>query len=153
IYAKTADDLFAAQGYVAAQERFWEMDFRRHVTSGRLSEMFGSGQVETDKYLRTMDWHGVAEQEWSIISPQSRQYLTDYANGVNAYLDQHSAGAISLEYTVLGLQNSAYKIAKWDPIDSLAWLKALAWDLKGNMDDELMRATLSVSGLTTQQVE
>src|SRR5690242_427602 len=43
--ARTADDLFRAQGYVHAQDRFWEMDFRRHVTSGRLSELFGASQV------------------------------------------------------------------------------------------------------------
>src|SRR5690606_37060294 len=28
----------------------------------------------------------------------------------------------------------------WDPIDSLAWLKAMAWDLRGNFDEELARA-------------
>ena len=86
LYAKTADDLFKAQGYVSAQERFWEMDFRRHVTSGRLSEMFGKDQLDTDVYLRTLGWRRVAEQEWTIISPQTRQYLEDYADGVNAYL-------------------------------------------------------------------
>jgi len=31
IYAATAHDLFFAQGYVHAQERFWQMDFYRHV--------------------------------------------------------------------------------------------------------------------------
>ena len=29
-----SDDLFRAQGYVAAQDRFFEMDYRRHVTAG-----------------------------------------------------------------------------------------------------------------------
>src|SRR4051812_2329707 len=33
IYADNADDLMRAQGYVHAQDRFWEMDFRRHVTA------------------------------------------------------------------------------------------------------------------------
>src|SRR5262245_31169741 len=37
IYADTAEDLFRAQGYVQAQDRFWEMDVRRHLTAGRLS--------------------------------------------------------------------------------------------------------------------
>ncbi len=48
IYADNETDLFRAQGYVQAQDRFYEMDVRRHVTAGRLSEMFGEGQVETD---------------------------------------------------------------------------------------------------------
>jgi len=41
VYASSDEDLFMAQGYVQAQDRFYEMDVRRHMTSGRLSEMFG----------------------------------------------------------------------------------------------------------------
>ena len=37
IYADSTHDLMLAQGYVAAQERFYEMDVRRHATAGRLS--------------------------------------------------------------------------------------------------------------------
>ncbi|NUR41747.1 MAG: penicillin acylase family protein, partial [Streptomyces sp.] len=33
IYASTDEDLFMAQGYVQAQDRFYEMDVRRHMTS------------------------------------------------------------------------------------------------------------------------
>src|SRR5689334_21001013 len=47
IYAASLHDLFMAQGYVHAQDRFWQMDFWRHIGSGRLSEMFGKSQVET----------------------------------------------------------------------------------------------------------
>ncbi|WP_457209012.1 penicillin acylase family protein, partial [Nocardioides sp. P5_C9_2] len=49
VYADTDADLLRAQGYVHAQERFFEMDVRRHVTSGRLSELFGSDCLVTDK--------------------------------------------------------------------------------------------------------
>ncbi|MGB9521600.1 MAG: penicillin acylase family protein, partial [Anaerolineales bacterium] len=31
IYASTLHDLFFAQGYVHAQDRFWQMDFWRHI--------------------------------------------------------------------------------------------------------------------------
>ncbi len=63
IYADTTADLMRAQGYVHAQDRFFEMDVRRHVTAGRLSEMFGDSGLETDKFVRTMGWRRVAEQE------------------------------------------------------------------------------------------
>jgi len=53
IYASTSHDLFFSQGYVHAQDRFWQMDSWRHIGSGELSKMFGSGQVETDSFLRT----------------------------------------------------------------------------------------------------
>src|SRR5690625_5790539 len=49
ITAETSHDLFFAQGLVHAQDRFWEMDFRRHMTSGRLAELFGESQLGADK--------------------------------------------------------------------------------------------------------
>jgi penicillin amidase len=157
VYATTATDLFKAQGYLHAQDRFWEMDFRRHVTSGRLSELFGKDQVSTDAFLRTLGWRRVAEKEWnSVISDQARGYLQAYADGVNAWIADNggsaASGAKSLEYSVLGLSNSGYTIEKWDPIDSLAWLKAMAWDLRGNMEEEIARAVLLAHGLSRDQV-
>jgi penicillin amidase len=153
VYARDAGDLFRAQGYVHAQERFWEMDFRRHVTSGRLAELFGKSQVTTDTYLRTLGWRQVAEREWDLVSADTRRYLTAYADGVNAWLSTHDGGRASLEYTILGLQNSGYRIERWDPIDSLAWLKAMAWDLRGNMSAEIDRAALLGAGLSREQIE
>ena len=66
IYADSTDDLFRAQGFVAAQDRFFEMDFRRHVTAGRLSELVGSAGLETDRVVRTMGWRNVAEKELAL---------------------------------------------------------------------------------------
>ncbi|OIV36690.1 penicillin acylase family protein [Mangrovactinospora gilvigrisea] len=143
IYASSSADLFRAQGYVQAQDRFYEMDTRRHITSGRLSEMFGSSQVKTDAFLRTMGWHRVAQQEWDhTLSPSTKRYLTAYTAGVNDYLKDHSGAAISMEYKLLDLAGKNYKPQKWSPVDSVAWLKAMAWDLRDNMEDEITRAQL-----------
>ena len=60
IYADTPEDLFLAQGYVHAQDRFYEMDFRRHVTAGRLAELVGDAALDTDKFVRTLGWRRVA---------------------------------------------------------------------------------------------
>src|SRR5262249_59189257 len=99
----------------------------------------GDGQVENDRYIRTLGWRRVAQQEWGLIATDSREYLTAYAQGVNAWLvaqgvladdraaDGPATGGVSLEYSVLGLLNSGYRIERWDPVDSLSWLKAMAW--------------------------
>lgn len=151
IVASTADDLFRAQGFVHAQDRFWEMDFRRHVTAGRLSEMFGAIQVPTDTFIRTLGWRRVAEQEVKLLDPTALRYYQDYADGVNAYLAAHSGAELSVEYAVLGLQNPDYKPEKWTPADSIAWLKAMAWDLRSNLEEEVDRGLLAAS-LTPQQI-
>ena len=142
IYAATQHDLFFAQGYVHAQERFWQMDFWRHIGSGRLSEMFGESQVETDAFLRSLGWARVVEEELQSLDLTSREILDAYAQGVNAYLATHQGSALSLEYSILKLLNPDYKPEPWQPLHSLTWAKAMAWDLRGNMEEELERAKL-----------
>ncbi|MEO5851017.1 MAG: penicillin acylase family protein [Nocardioides sp.] len=144
LYADTLDDLMMAQGYVHAQERFFEMDVRRHVTAGRLSELFGEETLETDKAIRTMGWRRVAERELALIEPRTRMALESYADGVNAYLDQRSPSQLAVEYSLLRLGGLDYTPEDWSPVDSLAWLKAMAWDLRGNMGDEIGRALAAV---------
>ncbi|MBK9210130.1 MAG: penicillin acylase family protein [Anaerolineales bacterium] len=151
IYATTTHDLFFAQGYTHAQDRFWQMDSWRHIGSGELSKMFGSGQVETDTFLRTLGWRQTAEAEWEQLGPESRAILEAYTAGVNAYLKDHKGTALSLEYAVLGLLSPDYTIEDWTPIHSLTWGKAMAWDLRGNMGDEIERAVL-LKTFTPEQV-
>ena len=55
IYAGSVTDLFMAQGYVHAQDRFYQMDFWRHQTSGRLAELYGDGLVGTDNPIAVAD--------------------------------------------------------------------------------------------------
>jgi penicillin amidase len=146
IYADNPQDLFRAQGFVAAQDRFFEMDVRRHITAGRLSELVGKDGIQTDRVIRTMGWRRVAEAELPTLAPSTRQYLQAYADGVNAYITKAgSPDKMAFEYSVLGQQFPDYRVEPWSPADSLAWLKAMAWDLRGNYDNELTRARLAGS--------
>ncbi|MFF7053529.1 penicillin acylase family protein [Streptomyces griseorubiginosus] len=151
IYASSDEDLFMAQGYVQAQDRFYEMDVRRHLTAGRLSEMFGKDLVDSDETLRTMGWDRVAKKEYDTkLSASTKRYLQAYSKGVNAYLQGKSGKQISLEYAALGFVND-YKPEQWTPVDSVSWLKAMAWDLRGNVKDEIDRA-LMTSRLGPKQI-
>ncbi|WP_194410131.1 penicillin acylase family protein [Microbacterium cremeum] len=153
ITADSAHDLFFAQGFVHAQDRFFEMDFRRHVTSGRLSELFGESQLETDMFLRTLGWRAIAEQEVEALSETERAYYDAYADGVNAYLADNDGADASFEYAVLGLQNPDYEIEPWTPADSVAWLKAMAWDLRSNIEDETERGVIAADFTQAQMDE
>jgi penicillin G amidase len=143
LYADTDEDLFRAQGFVHAQDRFWEMDVRRHLTAGRLSEMFGESQVETDSFLRTLGWRRVAQEEYERkLAPETKELLRAYADGVNAYLKGREGKEISVEYAALSFVND-YRPEPWHPVDSVAWLKAMAWDLRGNMQEEIDRSLMT----------
>jgi penicillin amidase len=124
IFASTAHDLFFAQGYVHAQERFWQMDFYRHVGEGRTAEMFGKTSVDSDKFLTTLGWRPTTAKEYESFSGTAKTILESYADGVNAYLQAHHAEAVSLEYAILGLLSPKYQIEPWTPLHTLAWTKA-----------------------------
>jgi penicillin amidase len=144
IYADNPEDLFAAQGYVQAQDRFYEMDFRRHLAAGRLSELYGASQVQTDAYIRTLGWRRVAEQELSLVSASTRRYLDAYAAGVNTYIHGKPAADLSLEYSLLGLQGlDDYSPEDWSAVDSISWLKVMAWNLGSNINQETELAIMT----------
>lgn len=143
VYADTMGDLMRGQGYVQAQDRFFEMDTRRHITAGRLAELVGEPGVETDKVIRTMGWRTVAEAELPMLAPKTRRALEAFAEGVNAWLDERGSNAsMGIEYSILSMTLPEYRVEDWTAVDSLAWLKAMAWDLRGNYTGELTRAAL-----------
>ena len=61
IYAENSHDLFFGQGYVHAQDRFWQMEFWRRIGAGRLSEILGESAVGNDRFIRTVGWRRAAE--------------------------------------------------------------------------------------------
>ena len=143
IYAQTSHDLFFAQGYVHAQDRFWQMDFWRHIGSGRLSEMFGEAQLDTDTFLRALGWERVVKQELDGMNADELAILQAYADGVNAYLADHKGVALSLEYAILKLLAPDYSPEPWQPLNTLTWGKAMAWNLgEGQLDYEIEHAIL-----------
>ncbi len=154
IYADDARDLFRAQGYVHAQDRFFEMDYRRRVTSGRLAELVGPDEeaLASDSVVRTLGLREVAEEELGLLAPETVAFLDSYAQGVNDYLEGRESSQVALEYSVLGLSRSVPEIEPWSPVDSLAWLKGLAWDLRANFDAELERAALVKAGREVDRV-
>ncbi len=152
IYATTLHDLFMVQGYVQAQDRFWQMDTWRHIGSGELSKMLGESQLKTDAFLRTLGWRQTAELEYASATGDAKLMLDSYAAGVNAYLARRSGTELSLEYGVLKLLNADYVPEEWTPIHSLTWGKAMAWDLRGNIGAEIERAIL-LKTLTPEQID
>ncbi len=144
IYANNIHDLNFAQGYVQAQDRWWQMDFFRHTCAGRIEELTGkkSSLVSSDIYLRTMDWVRVAEKEYASFPAAHRAIFDAFAQGVNAYISNRSPQQLSINYSILGLTGVKFKIAPWTPADSLAWAKMMAWDMGYSGDEEITRSQL-----------
>jgi penicillin amidase len=144
ISAANQHDLFFAQGWVHASERMWQMEIWRRIGAGRLSELFGKSQLETDRFIRTLDWRGAAARDLAVASDDGKAVLQAYADGVNAYLADHP-GSLGVAFTVAGLLSgqgtslAGLRPEPWTPIDTLTWAKVQAWGLGGNMDTEIFR--------------
>ena len=96
-----------------------------------------------------MGWRRIAEEELPRSShrPGSCSRPTPTAS---ARTCAANPGEVAVEYSILGLQLPTAEL-EWSPVDSLSWLKAMAWDLRSNYDDELTRARLS-GRLTPAQI-
>lgn len=88
IYAKNMYDLFFAQGYTQAQDRWWQMEFWRHIGNGRIGELVGKKDalLGTDIFIRTLGWRRIAEKEIQTCDKESLARLQAFADGVNAYI-------------------------------------------------------------------
>ncbi|MGH9863008.1 MAG: penicillin acylase family protein [Candidatus Acidiferrales bacterium] len=134
IYAKSQHDLFFAQGFVAAQDRLWQLDLWRRKAEGRLAEILGPAAVERDRYARLLRYRGDMEVEWKSYSPDARQIVEAFAQGINAYIALLGDN-LPLEFKLLGLRPEA-----WKPEVCLSRLAA--YPLAGNAELDLLRAEL-----------
>lgn len=144
IYANNQDDLFFAQGFVHAQDRFWQMELWRHIGQGRLSEIAGEATLEQDKFIRTIGFNRMAETAVDYYQQEQPEYmalLEAYSAGVNAYINENSDN-LSLHFDILGLVKEPWEIEQWKPVNTVSWGVAMAYDLGGNMSAEITRASL-----------
>lgn len=123
IKAESDADAYAAQGYVVARERMFQMDMLRRAAEGRIAQVFGITALPTDRLMRTIGFERLAEKELGSLTPQAKSALEAYCRGVNAYLTE-SSDKLPAEFTVLG-----YKPDPWKETDTLAIMKYLAYEL------------------------
>ena len=67
ISARPRTTCSAPRAGVHASERMWQMEVWRRIGAGRLSELFGESQVDTDRFIRTLDWRGAAQRDLETL--------------------------------------------------------------------------------------
>jgi penicillin amidase len=136
IFASSIADAHFALGFVHAQDRLWQMEIDRRIASGRLAEALGPAALEADRLFRTLGVHRVASANFTHYDDESKRLLEAYSKGVNAFLATDPV--LPPEFWIFGIRPEA-----WTPVDSIAWLKMMAWDLGGNWRSELLRLSLA----------
>ncbi len=113
ITAATIEDAVYLQGYVHAQDRFWQMEATRRIAAGEMAEIVGQAAVESDMQARQMRLRRVAQQMADQATGEDRRWLAAYARGVNDWMRDYS-DRMPLEIQALG-----YTPAPWRTADSL----------------------------------
>ena len=134
IYAATTYDAFRAQGFNAARDRLWQIDFWRRRGLGRLAEVFGPEHVERDRAARLFLYRGDMHADWLSYGSDTKRATTAFVEGVNAYvqLTRDDPSLLPVEFRELG-----YEPAFWAPSDCA---RIRSHGLFYNLRDEVARA-------------
>ncbi|MBT5002578.1 MAG: penicillin acylase family protein [Tateyamaria sp.] len=143
IFGANDADVFHALGFAHAQDRLWQMMMLRRTAQGRLSELFGKATLNTDIFLRRLDIYRLAVQSVNSLDSTTVTILEAYAAGVNARLDQINTEALGRGAPEMFLFNAS--LAPWQPADSLAIIKLMGLHLASQMDNEILRARMSLN--------
>jgi len=147
IHAANLDDLLFAQGYITAADRLFQMDALRRHGAGTLAEILGPSLIQHDREQRILRLRAAADRAVAVLPPDQLHQLQAYANGVNAYIDSHSAQkhsppaqGLPVEFHILH-----YSPEPWQPRDSLLIGIVMAQDLSTDFPNKLNREALSAS--------
>ncbi|MFN2399293.1 MAG: penicillin acylase family protein [Gemmatimonadaceae bacterium] len=144
IYARTQHDVFLAQGFVAAQDRLWQMEMWRRAGEGRVSEIVGPSAIGRDRFARLLRYRGDMNAEWASYAPDARQIIRAFVEGVNAYI-AIVKDRPPIEFTITGIAPEP-----WSEDVPLQRMAALA--MTGNAATETSMAQF-VSALGVKMAE
>lgn len=138
IYAKNQYDLFFAQGFVAAQDRLFQMEMWKRAGQGRLAELLGPSAVQRDINARLLRYRGDMKAEYESYSPDTEAILEAFTDGINAEIRSLTAKGgpgLPIEFQLAGFQPEP-----WKPEDCLN--RMAAFSMTGNAFSELRDAEL-----------
>lgn len=109
IYADNQKDAMTTLGYVHAQDRLWQMELMRRIAPGRLSEIFGSPTLKTDKFFAGLGIDEISIQAVANLDTNSQTYIlaNAYLDGINQYIEN---GTTPVELSLLGIEQEKFTL-------------------------------------------
>lgn len=136
IYAQTLADALRGQGFVAGQDRLFQLEIAKRAATGRLSEVLGTGDddavLDLDREARVIGFYRIAVRQEAILTDASRAALTPYLEGLNAYILDHQ-DTHPMEFGLAGFEPQP-----WTTTELLAVAYFLGWGSAANFDAELI---------------
>lgn len=141
VSAANRRDAWFALGVLHARERLWQLEVNRRIAQGRLSELFGSATLPTDRFLRSLDLHNLAKKQLNGASAELLEQLQAYADGINAWVAQMTV--YPPEFLMLKSWSEGPYFEPYRAEDAQAWSLVMALDLGGNHAQEIARLELA----------
>lgn len=116
VKAENEETVFACMGWAHGKYRAFQMDYLRRTAAGRTAEIFGTGSLKTDFFLRLLGLREKAKEIFSAYNEKEKRFWWAYAYGVNQALRLPDVQA-AYEFREWGYQPEA-----WHPVDSLSIL-------------------------------
>lgn len=88
IFAKNEEDLFFAQGYLAAKDRLFQFELWRRQATGTLAEILGERELERDRGVRLFKFRGDKETELRRYHPRGVEIVDAFVAGINSYIKE-----------------------------------------------------------------
>jgi penicillin amidase len=132
IFASNEHDLYMATGYIHAQDRLWQMDLMRRLTTGRLSEIFGEDMITADQLFLSLRFDRKSAEILADLPVDISACLDAYSMGINAYIEENM-DRLPFEFAVLG-----YKPEPWLPEHTCNLLGYFTWGLTTPWSVELL---------------
>lgn len=138
IYARDEHDLFFAQGFVASQDRLFQMELWKRLGQGRLAEIYGPSMLERDVNARRLRYRGAMAAEYASYIPDTKEILEAFTEGINAdirNLTSPGGPGLPVEFQLAG-----FSPEPWKPEDCI--LRMAGFPMTGNAARELFHAQL-----------
>ncbi|MEM7339304.1 MAG: penicillin acylase family protein [Actinomycetota bacterium] len=97
VRADHALDAFRAQGWLAAADRIWQMEWDRLRAQGRWASVVGPSAVAEDRVLRRLGIAAAARRDLAALDDGARAMVEAYSAGVNEWLVAN-AGNLPAEF-------------------------------------------------------
>lgn len=103
IDAQNANDAYFALGFAHAQERLFQMEMIRRLSSGKLAEILGPDLISVDKSMLALGIRAMGERSadkyFKEIDAPFKETSMAYLDGINTFIDNEN---LPIEFTLMG---------------------------------------------------
>ena len=139
--------MYLGQGYVNAQQRMFQMEIKRRIGYGEISEVIGEKGVKVDKFFRSLNFKQICSETLQKLDNNTLVMIESYVKGINMWISEKNE--LSYFFHFFDFQPSLF-----NSVDIVLFFKLFSFDFSSNINRELLRLNLLVNhNLTLDRID